>query len=85
MPTKTKKKAAKKPAARKAPAKKAHANSPKLCVNCAPIGHTEVLAMLLVAIFGLVAVSGVALYRLDQKDATIQMQNEVIQELTVEV
>ncbi|MEK7108153.1 MAG: hypothetical protein AAB898_00605 [Patescibacteria group bacterium] len=52
-----------------------------VCVNCAPIGHTEVMAMLLVAVFGLVAVTSMAMYRLNEQRDVLQQQQQRIAEL----
>ena len=77
MPTKTKAKTKKKPAKRTPSKKKA---APKnLCVNCAPIGHTEVMAMLLVAVFGLVTVMSIANYRMGEHRQVIEGQAHQIE------
>lgn len=62
-------------------AKKAADLPANLCVNCAPIGHTEVMAMLLVAVFGLAAVMSIANVRLDEQHRTIDAQAQQIQAL----
>ena len=78
MPTKTKT-AKKKPVKSAAPKKKV---APKnLCVNCAPVGHTEVMAMLLVAVFGLVTVMSLANYRVTEQQQVIQSQANQIEAL----
>ena len=56
-----------------------------VCVNCAPIGHTEVMAMLLVAVFGLVAVTSMAMYRLNEQRAQLDAQQDRIAELEASV
>lgn len=79
MPAKKKTTTKRKPAAKRA-AKKAPAPA-NLCVNCAPIGHTQVIAMLLVAVFGLVAVMSIANFRLQEQQDTIQAQSAQIESL----
>lgn len=80
MPAKKKTTTKRKSAAKK-PAKKAAAVPANLCVNCAPIGHTQVIAMLLVAVFGLVAVMSIANFRLQEQQDTIRAQSAQIESL----
>ena len=77
MEQKTKKKQRKKAPA-KAVATKAPAHvPPNLCVNCAPLGYTQVLAMLLVSVFSLVTVLSVATYKMNRQ--ATQIQNQAVQ------
>ncbi|HJN85227.1 MAG TPA: hypothetical protein QF873_02845 [Patescibacteria group bacterium] len=84
MESKAKKKSTKKaPAKRKkAPvaAKKPEAMS-GLCVNCAPLGYTQVLAMLLVSVFSLVTILSIASYKIDQQSSQLSVQAEQIESL----
>lgn len=56
-----------------------------VCVNCAPIGHTEVMSMLLVAIFGLVAITSMAMYRLNEQRDVLQQQQQRIADLEADL
>ncbi|MBT6253703.1 hypothetical protein HOI83_00500 [Candidatus Uhrbacteria bacterium] len=85
MESKTKKK----PVAKKAPAKRKKApvaaKKPEamsgLCVNCAPLGYTQVLAMLLVSVFSLVTILSIASYKIDQQSSQIDAQSQRIETL----
>lgn len=85
MPTK-KPKSPKKPATRKAPAKKkAAAVAPlNVCANCAPLplGHTQVLAMMIVSVFAVSGVLLTAVATVNQQHDQIEQQAEVIETLT---
>ncbi|NQV12616.1 hypothetical protein HQ524_04600 [Candidatus Uhrbacteria bacterium] len=89
MESKTKKKAVKKaPAKRKAPAKKKEvAVKPPVmsgvCVNCPPLGYTQVLAMLLVSVFSLVTILSMASYKLDQQSSQLDAQARRIASLQI--
>ena len=89
MESKTKKKVVKKaPAKRRASAKKKEeAVRPPVmsgvCVNCAPMGYTQVIAMLLVSVFSLVTILSMASYKLDQQSLELDAQARQISSLQV--
>lgn len=90
MESKTKKRAVKKaPVKRKTTARRNKTNVVKVkpyelsgvCVNCAPLGHTQVLAILLVSVFSLVSILTIASYKIDRQSSQIDSQIMQIESL----
>jgi hypothetical protein len=80
MESKTKKRATKKASSKskKPTVSKVQEVPPGICVNCAPLGYTQVLAMLLVSVFSLVTILSIASYKIDQQNAELSAQDRTI-------